>query len=99
MVLYDSHHAGEVSWRREAGQLWRQAVRLFKGEGSALGYVFIPGGICALWLLVAFLTTSRPSISLEERLTEKHFKVPNWTQYSFLSEWKINALLRSIRNS
>jgi hypothetical protein len=61
--------------RREMADLFCVAVRMLKGQGSALGYVFIPGGICALWLLVACLTTSRPSISLEERMNEKHFKV------------------------
>ena len=48
--------------RSELGEFWRAGVRLAKGEGYATSYVLLlPGGVCALWLLLAMLTqATRP---------------------------------------
>ena len=55
-------------------ELWRAAIRLAKGEGSVAGYVLLlPGGICALWMLVAFLTSSRPNCDM--RIDEEELRV------------------------
>ena len=48
----------KILWR-ELGEFRRAAIRLAKGEGSAVAYVLLlPGAVCALWMLVAFLTSS-----------------------------------------
>ena len=60
---------------REFSELSRTAARLFKGRGSNLAYLFIPAFISLLWLLLAFLTTRTPSMSLEERLSQQYLKV------------------------
>ena len=45
------------------GEFWRAGVRLAKGEGYATSYVLLlPGGVCALWMLLAILTqATKPS--------------------------------------
>ena len=47
----------------ELGEFWRAGVRLAKGEGYATSYVLLlPGGVCALWMLLAILTqATKPS--------------------------------------
>lgn len=61
--------------RREARELGRAAVRLLKGQGSAAAYLFIPALVSLLWLGLCLVTTRSPSMSLEERLSEKYLRV------------------------
>ncbi len=61
--------------RAEVLELWRVSVRMLRGQGSPLSYLFIPAVISALWLLVCVFTTRPPAMSLEERLSESYIKV------------------------
>ncbi len=66
--------------RSELGELGRAALRLLKGEGSLLAYLLIPALITMLWLLVCMLTTRAPSMSLEQRLSQKYLRVRRKTR-------------------
>ena len=57
--------------KRELRELGRATMRLFKGRASGLAYLFIPAVISLTWLAVCFLTTKSPSLTLEERLSQK----------------------------
>ena len=63
------------SARRELRELGRATLRLFKGQASGLAYLFIPAVISLTWLAVCYLTTKNPSLTLEERLSQKYLRV------------------------
>ena len=60
---------------REFKEIGRVTLRMFKGQGSTLSYLFIPALISILWLVLCLLTTKSPSMSLEERLSQKYLRV------------------------
>ena len=47
---------------------------MLKGEGSALAYLFIPALISLLWIGVCLFTTKSPSMTLEERFSQKYLR-------------------------
>ena len=63
------------TFAREMREIFRATIRLFKGEGSAWAYLFIPALISLLWILVCLFTVKSPSMTLEERLSQKYLRV------------------------
>ena len=61
--------------RREIWELTRVMTNLLQGRGSKVTYLLIPTMISLFWVLICLLTTRQPSISLEERLSQQHYRV------------------------
>ena len=61
--------------RREMWELTRVMTNLLQGRGSKVTYLLIPTMISLFWVLICLLTTRQPSISLEERLSQQHYRV------------------------
>lgn len=60
--------------RREMWELTRVMTNLLQGRGSKVTYLLIPTMISLFWVLICLLTTRQPSISLEERLSQQHYR-------------------------
>ena len=60
---------------RECREMGRVTMRMLKGQGSALSYLFIPAFISMLWIILCLLTVKSPSLTLEERLNQKYLRV------------------------
>ena len=57
-------------WRRvkhEAFEMIRVTVNMLKGQGSKFSYLFIPAFISLFWLVICFVTTRNPNVTLEEQ--------------------------------
>ena len=61
--------------RRETWEMARVMTTLIQGRASKLTYLLIPAMISLLWVLICLFTTRQPSISLEERLSQQHYRV------------------------
>lgn len=76
---YSGRHKEQFSlWQkgwRELGLLGGATCRILKGRGSNLTYLFIPALISIIWLIVCLLTVRSPSLSLEERFSQKNLRV------------------------
>ena len=69
--------------RRETWEMARVMSNLIQGRGSKLTYLLIPAMISLFWVLICLFTTRQPSISLEERLSQQHYRVSTRNQYYF----------------
>ena len=57
-------------WRKLRHEIWemgRVTVNMLSGQGSKLSYLFIPACISLLWLVICFVTTRNPNVTLEEQ--------------------------------
>ena len=61
--------------RRETWEMTRVMTTLVQGRASKLTYLLIPAMISILWVLICLFTTRQPSISIEERLSQQHYRV------------------------
>ena len=61
--------------RRETWEMSRVMTNLIQGRASKLTYLLMPAMISLFWVLICLLTTRQPSISLEERLSQQHYRV------------------------
>ena len=61
--------------RREVWEMGRVMTNLLQGRGSKVTYLLIPVMISLFWVLICLFTTRQPSISLEERLSQQHYRV------------------------
>jgi len=60
--------------RRETWEMTRVMTTLVQGRASKLTYLLIPAMISILWVLICLFTTRQPSISIEERLSQQHYR-------------------------
>ena len=70
--------------RRETWEMARVMSTLIQGRASKLTYLLIPIMITLFWVLICLFTTRQPSISLEERLSQQHYRVSY--EYSRLTQ-------------
>ena len=67
-------------WRKvkhEVMEIGRVTLNMLKGQGSKFSYLFIPAFISLLWLVICFITTRNPNVTLEEqyiRVRKKNWK-------------------------
>ena len=61
--------------RRETWEMARVMTNLIQGRGSKVTYLLMPAMISLFWVLICLFTTRQPSISLEERLSQQHYRV------------------------
>ena len=61
--------------RRETWEMSRVMTTIIQGRASKLTYLLMPAMISLLWVLICLFTTRQPSISLEERLSQQHYRV------------------------
>lgn len=61
--------------RRETWEMARVITNLIQGRGSKVTYLLIPAMISLFWVLICLFTTRQPSMSLEERLSQQHYRV------------------------
>lgn len=73
-------------WRKvkhEVTEIGRVTLNMLKGQGSKFSYLFIPAFISLLWLVICFITTRNPNVTLEEQYirvrlsTTVHFYIPS----------------------
>jgi len=63
--------------RRETWEMSRVMTNLIQGRASKLTYLLMPAMISLFWVLICLFTTRQPSMSLEERLSQQHYRVRN----------------------
>ena len=61
--------------RRETWEMSRVMTNLIQGRASKLTYLLMPAMISLFWVLICLFTTRQPSMSLEERLSQQHYRV------------------------
>ena len=61
--------------RRETWEMARVFTNLLQGRGSKVTYLLIPAMISLFWVLICLFTTRQPSMTLEDRLAQKHYRV------------------------
>ena len=61
--------------RRETWEMARVLTNLLQGRGSKVTYLLIPAMISLFWVLICLFTTRQPSMTLEDRLAQKHYRV------------------------
>ena len=76
-------------WRKikhEVMEMVRVTFNMLKGQGSKFSYLFIPAFISLLWLVICFVTTRNPNVTLEEQyirvshsLTHMHLRLRVFT--------------------
>lgn len=57
-------------WRRvkhEVIEMSRVTINMLKGQGSKVSYLFIPAFISIFWLVICFVTTRNPNVTLEDQ--------------------------------
>lgn len=63
-------------WRKvkhEVMEIGRVTLNMLKGQGSKFSYLFIPAFISLLWLVICFITTRNPNVTLEEQYIREYF--------------------------
>ena len=53
--------------KHEVREMGRVLLNMLKGQGSKLAYLFIPAFISILWLVICFVTTRNPNVTLEDQ--------------------------------
>ena len=66
--------------RRETWEMMRVLTNLLQGRGSKVTYLLIPAMISLFWVLICLFTTRQPSMTLEDRLAQKHYRVSMQTK-------------------
>ena len=67
-------------WRKvkhEVMEIGRVTLNMLKGQGSKFSYLFIPAFISLLWLVICFITTRNPNVTLEEQYIRVRKKKKN----------------------
>ena len=68
--MSDLNNTKPKLWRRakhEAYEMVRVTVNMLKGQGSKFSYLFIPAFISLFWLVICFVTTRNPNVTLEDQ--------------------------------
>ena len=65
--------------RRETWEMTRVLMNLIQGRASKVTYLLIPAMISLFWLLICIFTTRQPSLTIEERLRQDHYRVSLFT--------------------
>ena len=72
-------------WRKvkhEVMEIGRVTLNMLKGQGSKFSYLFIPAFISLLWLVICFITTRNPNVTLEEQYIRVSYETANFTKFT-----------------